>query len=89
MHKYKNPPRTVSKTSDELLRLGGIKMTIRLEDMKIKIILLWVVVQINMIFADIFSSMFPTEFQVTQEMHVGIRNNRRDSDCYDFSVLGH
>ena len=36
--------------------------------MKIKIILLWVVVMINMIFADIFSFMFLTEFPVTQEI---------------------
>jgi hypothetical protein len=40
----------------------------RLEDVKLKIILLWVVVSINMIFADIFSFMFLTEFPVTQEM---------------------
>jgi len=43
-------------------------MTNRLEDVKLKIILLWVVVMINAIYADIFSFMFPTEFQVTQEM---------------------
>lgn len=43
-------------------------MTNRLEDVKLKIILLWVVVSINMIFADIFSFMFLTEFPVTQEM---------------------
>ena len=43
-------------------------MTNRLEDVKLKIILLWVVVMINAIFADIFSFMFPTEFQVTQEI---------------------
>jgi hypothetical protein len=42
-------------------------MTNRLENMKIKIILLWVVVQINVIFADVFSFMFPTVFEVTQE----------------------
>jgi hypothetical protein len=42
-------------------------MTNLLENMKIKIILLWVVVMINMIFADIFSFMFLTEFPVTQE----------------------
>jgi hypothetical protein len=43
-------------------------MTNRLENLKTKIILLWVVVMINMIFADIFSFMFLTEFPVTQEM---------------------
>lgn len=43
-------------------------MTNRFEDVKLKIILLWVVVSINMIFADIFSFMFLTEFPVTQEM---------------------
>ena len=43
-------------------------MTNRLEDVKLKIILLWVVVSINIIFADIFSFMFLTEFPVTQEM---------------------
>ncbi len=44
-------------------------MVMNLEDVKIKIILLWVVVLINMIFADIFSFMFPAgEFQVTQVM---------------------
>jgi hypothetical protein len=48
--------------------IRGIEMTNRFEDVKVKIILLWVVVSINMIFADIFSFMFPTEFQVTQEM---------------------
>ena len=48
--------------------MRGIEMTNRLEDVKLKIILLWVVVSINMIFADIFSFMFLTEFPVTQEM---------------------
>jgi hypothetical protein len=43
-------------------------MTNLLENMKMKIILLWIVVAINMIFADIFSFMFLTEFPVTQEM---------------------
>jgi hypothetical protein len=43
-------------------------MTNRLEDVKLKIILLWVVVMINAIFADIFSFMFPGVFEVTQEM---------------------
>jgi hypothetical protein len=42
-------------------------MTNLLENMKIKIILLWVVVMINAIFADIFSFMFPNVFEVTQE----------------------
>ena len=40
----------------------------RLEDVKLKIILLWVVVWINAIYADIFSFMFPSEFSVTQDM---------------------
>jgi hypothetical protein len=40
----------------------------RFEDVKLKIILLWVVISIDMIFADIFSFMFLTEFPVTQEM---------------------
>jgi hypothetical protein len=43
-------------------------MTNGLENMKMKIILLWIVVSVNMIFADIFSFMFLTEFPVTQEM---------------------
>jgi hypothetical protein len=43
-------------------------MTNRLENTKMKIILLWIVVSVNMIFADIFSFMFLTEFPVTQEM---------------------
>jgi len=43
-------------------------MTNRLEDVKLKIILLWVVVMINAIFADIFSFMFPSELSVSQEM---------------------
>ena len=43
-------------------------MTNRLEYVKLKIILLWVVVMINAIFADIFSFMFPGVFEVTQEM---------------------
>ena len=43
-------------------------MTNRLENMKMKIILLWIVVSVNMIFADIFSFMFLTEFPVTQEI---------------------
>lgn len=43
-------------------------MTNLLENMKTKIILLWIVVSVNMIFADIFSFMFLTEFPVTQEM---------------------
>ena len=43
-------------------------MTNRLENMKMKIILLWIVVMINAIFADIFSFMFPGVFEVTQEM---------------------
>ena len=47
--------------------MRGIEMTNRLEYVKLKIILLWVVVMINMIFADIFTFMFPTVFQVTQE----------------------
>jgi hypothetical protein len=47
--------------------MRGIKMINRLEDVKLKVTLTWVVVSINMIFADIFSFMFPMEYQVTQE----------------------
>jgi hypothetical protein len=43
-------------------------MTNRLENLKTKIILLCVFLIINIIFADIFSFMFLTEFPVTQEM---------------------
>ena len=48
--------------------MRGIEMTNRLEDVKLKIILLWIVVMINAIFADIFSFMFPGVFEATQEM---------------------
>ena len=67
--------------------MRGIEMTNRLENMKTKIILLWVVVMINMIFADIFSFMF-LRVPSHSRNDVDIRNNHRDSDCHDFPVLG-
>ncbi len=43
-------------------------MTNRLDNIKTKITLLWVVVMVNMIFADIFTFAFPSQGIVTQEM---------------------
>jgi hypothetical protein len=44
------------------------EMTNRLEYVKTKIVLLWVFVMVNMIFADIFTFAFPSQGVVAQEM---------------------